>query len=51
MEEKYSEYKLRKNQQFVKEVLIEKPVNTTIQIIYDKGIFDKYDSADEVMKI
>ena len=33
------------------EVLIERAVKTTIQILYVKGLFDNYDNADEILKI
>ena len=41
------------NKQSVEEVSIEKAVKTTIEISYDKGLFDNYDNhdnADEVLK-
>ena len=42
--------KLRKEKQSVK-VLIEKAVKTTIQIFFDEGFYDKYDNANEVLKV
>ena len=38
------------NKQSVEEVLIEKAVKTTIQILYDKGLIDTYGNAKEVLK-
>ena len=36
--------------QSAEEVLIERTVKTTIEILYDKGLLDNYDNADEVLK-
>ena len=49
LEKKFNELKLRYDQQ-PEDVLIEKTVKTSIQILYDKGLFDIYDKADEVLK-
>ena len=38
------------DEQSIEEVLIQRAVKTTIQILYDKGLFDNYDNADEVIK-
>ena len=35
----------------MEEVLIQKAVKTTIQILYDKGLFDNDESTMEVSKI
>ena len=32
------------------EALFESAVKTTSQILYDKGFFDSYDNADELLK-
>ena len=40
---------LRKEQS-IKEVLIEGAVKMTIKTFYDKGLFENYDNADEVLK-
>ena len=32
------------------EVIFQTAVKTTIQILYDKGLIDNYDNADEVLK-
>ena len=37
-----------RNDKQSEEVSIEKTVETTIQILYDKGLFDNCDNADEV---
>ena len=46
----YSEFKSQYNKQSVEEVLIQRAVKTTIQILYDKGLFDKYANADKVLE-
>ena len=38
------------NKQSVENFLIQKAVKTTIQILYDKGLFDKYANADKVLE-
>ena len=45
-----NEFKLLSDKQCVEEVLIQRAVERTIQILYDKGLFDIYDNADEVSK-
>ena len=37
------------HERYKEEVLIDKAVKTTIQILYDKGFLDDYDTADEVL--
>ena len=49
VEKEYFEFKLHNDKQ-PEEVLIERAVKTTIQIIYDKVLFDKYDNVDEVIE-
>ena len=34
----------------MEEVLIYRAVKTTIQILHDKGLFDNYNNAEEVLK-
>ena len=46
----YNEFKLQYNKQSVEEILIERTVKTTIQILYDKDLFDNYASADKVLE-
>ena len=50
VENNYNEYKLLSDKQSVEEVLIQRAVKTTLQIFYDKGLFDNHDNADEVLK-
>ena len=45
----YNEFKLQYNKQNVKDILIQRTVRTTIQILYDKGLFDSYANADKVL--
>ena len=47
-EKDYNEY--NDHERHNGEVLIEKAVKTTIQILYDKVLFDTYDNADEILK-
>ena len=46
----YNEYKLRNKKQSVDETLFQRAVKTTIQRLYDKGLFDNFPNADKVIK-
>ena len=46
----YNEIKLHNSKQSIEEFLIERAVITTIQILFDKGLFDEYDIEDEVLQ-
>ena len=50
LEKDYNEFKLQYNKQNVEEILIQRAVKTTIQILYDKGLFDNFQNAEEVLK-
>ena len=50
LEKDYNEFKLQYNKQSVEEILIQRAVKTTIQILYDKGLFDNFQNAEEVLK-
>ena len=50
LEKDYSEFKLQYNKQNVEDILIQRAVKTTIQILYDKGLFDNYANADKVLE-
>ena len=50
LEKDYNEFKLEYNKQNVEDILIQRAVKTTIQILYDKGLFDNYDNADKVLE-
>ena len=49
LEKDYNEFKLQYNKQNVEDILIQRAVKTTIQILYDKGLFDKFQNADKVL--
>ena len=48
LEKDYNVFKKQYNKQSV-EILIQRAVKTTIQILYDKGLFDNYANADKVL--
>ena len=50
LEKDFNEFKLQYNKQSVEEILVQRAVKTTIQILYDKGFFDNYANADKVLE-
>ena len=50
LEKDFIEFRLQYNKQNVEDILIQRAVKTTIQILYDKGLFDVYDNADKVLE-
>ena len=50
LEKDYNEFKLQYDKQAVLDVLIQRTVKTTIQILYDKGLFDNYQNNDKVLE-
>ena len=50
IEKDYNEFKKQYNKQSVEEILIQRAVKTTTQILYDKGLFDNYANADKVLE-
>ena len=50
LEKNLNEFKLQYNQQHVEDILFQRAVKTTIQILYDKGLFDNYANADKVLE-
>ena len=50
LEKDYNEFILQYNKQNVEDILIQRAVKTTIQIFYDKGLFDNYANADKVLE-
>ena len=50
IEKDYNEFKLQYNKQCVEDILFQRAVKTTIQILYDKGLFDNYANADKVLE-
>ena len=50
LEKDFSEFKKQYNKQNVEEILIQRAVKTTIQILYDKGLFDNYANVNKVLE-
>ena len=50
LEKDFNEFKLQYNKQSVEDILVQRAVKTTIQILYDKGLFDNYANADKVLE-
>ena len=50
LEKDFNEFKLEYNKQNVEDILIQRAVKTTIQILYDKGLFDNFQNSEEVLK-
>ena len=50
LEKDFNEFKLQYNKQSVEDILIQRAVKTTIQLLYDKGLFDNYANADKVLE-
>ena len=48
LEKHYNEFKLQYNKQSVEDILIQRAIKATIQILYDKSLFDNYANADRV---
>ena len=40
LEKSYNEFKLQYNKQSVEDILVQRALKTTIQILYNKGLFD-----------
>ena len=51
LEKDYNECKLQYNEQNVGDFLFQRAVKTTIQILYDRGLFDNYANADKVLEV
>ena len=51
LEKDYNEFKLQYNKQSVEFISIRRAVKTTIQILYDRGLFDNFQNAEEVLKV
>ena len=49
-EKDFNQFKLQYNKQNVEDILIQRAVKTTIQILYDKGLFDNFQNADKVLE-
>ena len=48
LEQNYNEFRLLYNKKTVEKILVQRPVKTTIQLLYDKGLFDAFLKADKV---
>ena len=49
IEKNYNEFLLQYNKQSIEEILIQRALETTIQILYDKGLFAAFPNADKVL--
>ena len=50
LEKDFNEFNLQYNKQNVEEILVQRAVKTTIQILYDKGLNDNFQNADKVLE-
>ena len=50
LEKDYNEFKIQYNKQNVEEILVQRAIKTTIEILFDKGLFDHYTNADKVLE-
>ena len=50
LEKDYNDFKLQCNKESEEEILIQRAMKTTIQKMYEKGLFDGFPNADEVLK-
>ena len=50
LEKDFNDFNLQCNKQNVEDILVQRAVKTTIQILYDKGLFDNYANADKVLE-
>ena len=50
LEKDYKEFILQYNKQNVEGILIQRAVKTTIQLLYDKGLFNNFQNADKVLE-
>ena len=50
LEKNFNEFKLQYNKQNVEDILIQRAAKTTIQLLYDKSLFDNYANADKFLE-
>ena len=50
LEKDYNEFIKQYDKQAVEDILVRRAVKTTIQILYDKGLFDHYTNSDKVLE-
>ena len=48
LEKDYNEFKLQYKKQNVEDILIQRAVKTTIQVLYEEVFFDNFQNADKV---
>ena len=48
LEKGYNDFKLQYNKQSLEESLIRRAVKTTVQVLYHRGFFNKYNNVDEI---
>ena len=51
LEKDYNEVELQINKQSLKDILIQRAVTTTVQILLDIDLLDKYANADKVLNV
>ena len=49
-EKDYNKFNLQYNKQSVEDILIQRAVKTTKQMLYDKKLFDNYANAEKVLE-
>ena len=50
-EKEHNENIIHYNKQSLEDILIQRAVKTTIQRLYDKGLFDTYANADKILEV
>ena len=50
LEKGFNEFKLQYNKQNVEDILVQRAVKSTKQILYDEGLFDNYANADKILE-
>ena len=50
IEKDNNEFKLQYNKKSVEDILVQRAVKTTIQILYDRRLFDNFQNADKVLE-
>ena len=50
LEKDNNEFNLQHNKQNVEDILIQRAVKSTIQVLYDRGLLDNFQNAEEILK-
>ena len=50
LEKDFNEFKLQYSKQNVEDILVQRAVKTTIQMLHDRGLFDNFQNAEEELK-